>query len=308
MHTLRALLRALIPGCAALLLALPAAAKMKVVATLPDLGAVAQAVGGDLVEITTLAPPNQDPHYVDPRPSLILPLSKADLLIINGLQLEQSWLQPLLSASRNAELQPGGQGLLDASTFVQRLQVPQGAIDRAMGDIHPGGNPHYSHDPRQMARVALAIADRMSRLDPEHAAQYAAQGKQLAAALEAYAAEARTRFAALPAAKRRVITYHRSLVYLTDWLQLEDMIQIEPRPGIPPNPGHVAKVLQTMKGAGVKVILQEEFYPRKSSDTLARLVKGQVVMLPGGTQIAKGQTYLARIKATTEAIYAALSR
>lgn len=285
-----------------------AQAKLKVVTTLTDLAAMAQAVGGDLVEITNLAPPNQDPHYVDPRPSLILPLSKADLLIINGMELEKAWLQPLITTSRNSELQPGGNGLLDASIFVERMQVPTVAIDRAMGDIHPAGNPHYTYDPRQMRRVALGVAERMSRLDPANASQYATQANAFVAKLDTVIKTQRARFEAIPAQRRRVVSYHQSLIYLTSWLSITEVINVEPRPGIPPTPGHVAKVLQTMKGTGLKVILQEEFYPRKASDTLARLTGGQVVALPGGARFDDGESYVDRINRTAEAIYAAVSK
>ncbi|MFN3201280.1 MAG: metal ABC transporter substrate-binding protein [Bradymonadia bacterium] len=283
-----------------------ALAKLKVVATMPDIGAVAQAVGGDLVEITTLAAPNQDPHYVDPRPSLMLPLSRADLLIINGMELEKAWLDPLITASRNSELQPGSQGLLDASIFVKRMQVPTVALDRAMGDIHAAGNPHYSYDPRQMRQVALGIGERLSRLDPANAAQYAARGNAYVKELDAIITAERERFSKLPPEKRRVVSYHQSLIYLTDWLGIQEIINVEPRPGIPPTPSHTAKVLQTMKGAKLEVILQEEFYPRKVSDTLARLVKGRVVLLPGG--VTKGESYIDRIRRTAEVIYVALSK
>ncbi len=123
-----------------------AAAEIKIVATLPDLAALAAEVGGERVAVTALARPTEDPHYVDPKPSLLLPLSRADLVILNGLELEVGWLPPLLVNARNGAIQPGGPGYLDASTLVAtKLQVPAGRIDRAQGDIHPGGNPHFTH-------------------------------------------------------------------------------------------------------------------------------------------------------------------
>ena len=282
------------------------AAALSVVATLPDLGAIAKTVGGAAVEVTVLASGKQDPHYVDPRPSLMLPLRRADLLLVNGLQLEQGWLPPLIQGARNASIQVGTQGYLDASFFVQRLQVPTTRVSRAMGDVHPGGNPHFTHDPRQGARIATAIGRRMAQLDPAHAKGYIARAKALSTRLAKLVATQRARFAKLPASKRKLVSYHRSLGYLYQWLQLTEVATIEPRPGIPPSPGHTAKVMTTMRQTGVRVIAQESFYPRRVSQTLTRLVKGSVVVLPGGAK--PGETYEARARRTAEVLHAALSR
>ncbi len=284
-----------------------ALADLTVVATLPDLAALAHAVGGDDVEVTALAPPNQDPHYVDPRPNLILPLNRADLLIVNGLELEVGWLPPLQVAARNGRIQTGGPGYFDASTVVRRMDVPTGKVDRAMGDVHPGGNPHFLYDPRQARVIVGALATHMARLDPDNAADYArraaALDEQLAATAERHAA----RFAALPAEKRRVITYHASLTYLFDWLGIEAAQTVEPRPGIPPTPAHTARVLSTMKAHDVRLVVQESYYPRKTSATLARLVGGAVTVLPGSTRFDEGEGYLAHVDDIAERLYAALS-
>ena len=282
------------------------AVALNVVATLPDLGAIAKTVGGADATVTVLASGKQDPHYVDPRPSLMLPLRRADLLLVNGLQLEQGWLPPLIQGSRNTRIQVGTQGYLDASFFVQRLQVPTSRVSRAMGDVHPGGNPHFTHDPRQGARIATAIGHRMAQLDAPHAKGYLARAKALTTRLTKLAATQRARFSKLPATKRRLVSYHRSLNYLYDCLQLTEVATVEPRPGIPPSPAHTAKVMTTMRQTGVRVIAQESFYPRRVSQTLARLVKGVVVVLPGGAK--PGETYEARVRRTAEALYAALSR
>ena len=279
---------------------------LQIVATLPDLAALVQAVGGPHVHVTALATPNQDPHYVDPRPSLMLPLSRAHLLVVNGLQLEQGWLPPLIRGSRNSRIQPGTTGHLDASFFVQRLQVSTAPLSRAMGDVHPGGNPHFVCDPRASARVAKAIGERLAQLDPAHAAAYLAQTTAFVAQLTAIAKAQRSRFAKLPVPRRRIVSYHRSLPYLLDWLGLQEVATVEPRPGIPPSPAHTATVLTTMRQLGVTVLVQEEFYPRRVSQTLAKLVKGAVVVLPGGARFDRGETYVARLQRTTAALYAAL--
>lgn len=294
--------------CVGVLVPATAAADLSVVATLPDLAALARAIGGDDVEVTALAPPNQDPHYVDPRPNLILPLNRADLLVVNGLELEVGWLPPLQVAARNGDIQTGGPGYFDASTAVRRLDVPTGKIDRAMGDVHPGGNPHFLYDPRQARRVAAALATHMARLDPGNAAAYTRRAAAFDARLAALADREAARFAALPAAKRRVVTYHASLTYLFDWLDVEAVQTVEPRPGIPPTPAHTAQVLSTMKTRDVRRVVQESFYPRKTSETLARLVDGAVVVLPGSARFDEGEGYVAHIDDITERLYDALAK
>jgi zinc/manganese transport system substrate-binding protein len=263
----------------AVTIATPASAKVRVVATIPVLGAIAAEIGGDRVEVDTLAVPGEDPHFVDPRPNLILKLSRADLLIVNGLELEAGWLPPLQASARNGAVQTGARGFLDASGAVRRLEVT-GRVDRAAGDIHPGGNPHYLFDARAAAEVADQVARRLGELDPAHSGEYAGRGAVLSAALRDAAAGAAARARGLPAERRRVVPYHRSFPYLNEWLGLEEVATIEPRPGIPPDPAHVSAVLDRMRQTGARVILQEPYYPRKTPDTLARLAGGEVVVVP----------------------------
>lgn len=287
----------------------PASARVEVVATLPDLAALAMEVGGDLVHVTALARPTEDPHFVDPKPSLLLPLAKADLLILNGLDLEIGWLPPLLVNARNARIQPGGAGYLDASTLVpDKLQVPPGRIDRAQGDIHPGGNPHFTHDPRRAAEIALGIGQRLGALDPAHAADYTARATGIAAELRGLAKAARARFAALPEAKRRVVVYHDSWVYVIDWLGLTQVATVEEKPGIRPSPGHVAQVLKIMRERGARLIIQEEYYPRKTSETLTQLASGELSVMRGGTHLEKGETYATHAREIADLLYKELSK
>lgn len=289
-----------------LLLPAPAFAALHVVATLPSLAALAREVGGADVTVQALSSPRQDPHYVDARPNLVVQLSQADLLIVNGLQLEAGWLPPLLQQARNAKVLPGAAGHLDASTVVQKTGVPQGKIDRANGDIHPGGNPHFLFDPRAGARIAEAMAAALGRLDPAHAANFTSNGAKVAARLHQIATAQTARFDALPGGKRALVAYHESLPYLVEWLHLKQVATLEPKPGIPPNPQHVAGVLQAMRSAGVKVLVQEEFYPRNTAQTLAGLIQGKLVVLPGGARFADGQTYSAHVQALADALYDAM--
>lgn len=290
---------------AALTAAGPAHAALKIVATTPDLAALAAAVAGDGAEVTAMAAETQDPHYVDARPNLVLPLSRADLLVVNGLGLEIGWLPSLLANARNARIQIGAPGHLDASAHVTRLGVER--ADRAKGDIHPGGNPHFMHDPRSAAAVATALGERMAALDGDGAAGYRARATSLAKKLRYLAQRERDRFAQLPAERRRVVAYHASLVYLLDWLGLEPVATVEPKPGVAPDPAHVAAVLKTMKRTGAKVIVQEPYYPRKTSETLAKLAKGDVAVIPGGARFRQGERYLARVLRTSKVLHAALS-
>lgn len=282
----------------------PAHADLDIVATTPDLAAVAKAVGGKYATVKAMSSPNQDPHYVDPKPSLTLMLNKADMLVINGLDLEVGWLPPIQTNARNPKVQTGGSGFFDASQFVKRQGVTD--ADRAKGDIHPGGNPHYMHDPRSAARVARALGDQMARIDTDHASDYKANTEKFIAQLESAAKKETQRFKKLDAKKRQVVSYHESLVYLFDWLALEQVITVEPRPGIAPNPGHVAKVLKTMRSKHARVIVQEAYYPTKTSKTLARMAKGEVAVIPGGTNFQGGETYIERVERTAGEIYDAI--
>ncbi|MCO4762086.1 MAG: zinc ABC transporter substrate-binding protein [Myxococcales bacterium] len=280
---------------------------VKVVTTLSDLAALAKAVGGADVQVTALVPANADAHYIDARPNLMLPLSRADLVIVNGLQLEVGWLPPLLRNSRNGKVQRGAPGYLNASAQVKRLQVPVGKVSRSMGDVHPGGNPHFTHDPRAAIQIVQAIAKRLAKLDPPRAAAYQRRAQQWTKQATAFVAAQQARFAKIPAKSRQVVAYHQSLVYLFDWLHLRQVTTVEPRPGIPPNPGHTAKVLTTMRSLGARIIVTEPYYPNKVSKTLARLAKGAVVTIPGGTRFPN-ERYLQRAERAADAIHAALVR
>jgi zinc/manganese transport system substrate-binding protein len=237
-----------------------------------------------------------------------LKLNKADVLVTVGLELEDAWLVPLVKQARNARIASGGKGLVVSSNHVDLLGVPKGKVDRAEGDVHPGGNPHFYFDPRRAIRVAVALRDRFKELDAKNGAAYDANTIAFVTEAQKLVIAQRNRFKKLPAGKRRVVTYHKSLAYLLDWLELNSIETVEPKPGIPPNPSHVARVLKTMKGAGVGVVIQEEFYPRKTSDTLAKLAKGKVAVIEAGTRFDDGQSYIAHIHKVTEAVYEALSQ
>lgn len=278
--------------CASLLclLALPARADLKVVTTVPDLAALTQAVGGDKVTVTPLSLPTQDPHFVDARPNLALTLNRADLLIAVGMELELGWLPTLQVGARNARIQSGNPGFLDASQFVKVLDVPAGTVDRSQGDVHPRGNPHYLYDPRAALAVARGIAGRLEQLDPKNAATYQANLEKFSAELEKARADWEKRLAGLRGAP--VISFHRTTIYLADWLGFSAVGFLEPKPGIPPNPSHVAKVLTQGRQQKVRFIVQEEFYPDSTSRLVASKIPAPLVLIPGGADFRGGETYL----------------
>ena len=257
--------------------AAPAAAQLRVVTTTEDLAALAREVGGDRVNVTALARGYQDPHFVEPKPSFILAVNRADLLIAVGRELESAWLPTLISSARNARVQPGAPGFLDASQNVRILDIPVGQITRAMGDVHSQGNPHYWLDPTNGRRIAQSIRDRLSQLRPADAAHFAARydafDKRLAAA------EARWDAAMAPYAGAKVVTYHRSWPNLMERWKLDVIGYVEPKPGIPPSPSHTLQLISAMKAQQVKLIIVEPYFDRKTPQAIATQTGGLVLDL-----------------------------
>lgn len=278
-----------------------ASADLRVVATTADLAAVAREVGGSRVQVTALALPTQDPHFVDARPNLVLPLARADLLLAVGLDLEVGWLPTLQQGSRNRAIQTGARGYLECGSLVERLEVPTGRVDRSMGDVHGGGSPHYMLDPRRAVAVARGIASRMAELDPAGAARYRDGAEAFARSIDEARAGWERRLSSLRGAK--VVAYHRSFGYLADWLGFEVVEHLEPRPGIPPNPRHVAQVLSTARARGVRLVLQESYYPDHTSRMVAEAISARVVRLPAAPSFRDAESYgafMARVVAVLE--------
>jgi zinc/manganese transport system substrate-binding protein len=279
-------------------------ADLNVVATVPDLAALTKEIGGDKVSVTALSLPTQDPHFVDAKPSALLKLNKADLLIAVGLDLEIGWLPTLQTGARNAKILVGGSGYLDCSQFVHVLEAPAGAVDRSMGDVHPGGNPHYLYDPRSAARCAKGIEAKLAALDGGNQKLYAKNLASFLAKLDT--ARKGWEQAMAPFKGKPVITYHRSWSYVIDWLGLVELANLEPKPGIPPSPSHVVDVLKLARAQGAKVVLQEAFYPDKTGALCAAKLGGSVVKLPAGADIAGGETYIEHVGKVIDALVAAL--
>jgi len=289
------------------LVASHAYAQLRVVATLPGLAAIASEVGGDHVRVEALASPSEDPHYVDARPNFVVNLSRADLLVACGMELEVGWLPPMQVQARNTHIVVGGRGYVEASQFIIPIGVPTGRVDRSMGDIHAGGNPHFLYDPRAAAQVAFGLGERMALLDPDNADAYRTNAQRFAQALLLYADEAAQRFSELPSTRRRLVSYHDSFVYLAEWLELDVVGHVEPRPGIPPDPGHVAATVTLMRSLSVPLIAQERYYPTGTSETIARMTDAQVVVVASSPDFSRGETYLEHISRLVDQLYGAMA-
>jgi ABC-type Zn uptake system ZnuABC Zn-binding protein ZnuA len=285
----------------------PAAAALRVVTTTEDLASLAREVGGDKVTVVAMARGYQDPHFVDPKPSFILEMSRADLLIVVGRELEIGWLPPLMTSSRNAKIQPGGNGYLDASATVKILEIPTGQVTRAMGDVHPQGNPHYWLDPANGRRIAQTIKNKLGQLSPADRAyfdqRYADFDKRLAAA------ESRWDAAMAPYKGTKIVTYHRSWPNFMERFGLNVIGYVEPKPGIPPTTSHTIELINEMKKQGVKVIVVEPYFDSKTPQSIAKQVGGEVLVLAPSVGGSKEATdYIKLFDYDIATVVAALKR
>ena len=265
-----------------------AEAKLRVVSSLQDFASIAQSVGGDRVETFALAKGYQDPHFVDAKPSFVLQLSRADLLIVAGLELEIGYLPPMIDQSRNTKIHPGNPGYLDASVGCNILQRPTGQVTRAMGDVHPYGNPHYWTDPENGRVVARAIAARLSQLDAAGAATYQKNLAAFEQRLTQKEAEWTAKMA--PYAGTRVVTFHDSWPNFAKAFKLNIVGHVEPKPGIPPSPSHTLDTINLIQSQKVPVILVEPYFDKKTPNYIADKTGAAVVTLfpsVGGTDAIK---------------------
>jgi len=267
--------------------ALPARAQGKpnVMTTTEDLASIAREIGGDRIAVDSIARGYQDPHFVEAKPSFILKLQRADLLVVVGRELEIGWLPPLIQQSRNARIQPGANGYLDASLQATILEIPQGQVTRAMGDVHPQGNPHYWLDPVNGKIIAQAIAGKLSQLRPNDKSYFDQRVTDFTNRLNE--AEKRWLATIAPYKGLKVVTYHRSFPNFTERFGLDVIGYVEPRPGIPPSPSHTLELIQEMKRQNVKIILVEPYFDLKTPNAIGRGTGARVVVLApsvGGTK------------------------
>ena len=251
------------------------AKNLNVVTSTTDMAALTQEVGGDKVRVESIAKGYQDPHFVEAKPSFLLKLRQADLLVTVGLQLEIGWLPPLITQSGNPKIQVGANGYLDASQFAEILDIPTGTVTRAMGDVHPLGNPHYWLDPENGRRVAKGIAEKLGELDPADANYFQQRFQDFDKRLTA--AEQKWDAAMKPYHGRKVVTYHNSLPNFAKHFGLNVIGYVEPRPGIPPTPSHTIELIGLMKRENCKIIMVEPYFDLKTPNSIARESGAQVV-------------------------------
>ncbi len=257
---------------------LRADSKLNVVATTQDLASLAEEVGGDRVSVEAIARGYQDPHFVEAKPSFILKLYKCDLLVLVGRELEIGWLPPLIQQSRNSKIQVGAVGYLDASIHAKILEIPTGQLTRAMGDVHPQGNPHYWLDPENGHVIAKDILSKLVELRPADRGYF----EQRLADFEKRLSEAERRWEEIMAPYKGVdlVTYHRSFPNFTDRFGLDIVGYVEPRPGIPPSPGHTLDLITEMKRLNVKLILVEPYFDLKTPNAIGRETGAKVLVFP----------------------------
>ena len=284
----------------------PACAKLNIVATTPDLASIAREIGGDRIELTTLAKPTEDPHFVDAKPSLIVKLNRADALIEGGAELEMGWLPRLLDESRNPRLAAGAPGHVLCSQGVPLKEIPS-TLDRAKGDIHAAGNPHYLVDPVNAKIVAQNIAAAFCALDVKSADAYRANLKQFTDALDAKLREWHKQLE--PFKGREVVAYHNSWLYFGERFDLNIDLFLEPKPGVPATPRHLANVILKMKANKVRAILVDPYLDRRTAETVAGKTGATVVdvtQFPGGVKGTEGG-YIALLDYLVNAVTRALA-
>jgi len=277
------LARALVAGALLLLYgnATFAAKKIFIVTSLPDLASIAQEVGGEYVKTFSIAKGYQDPHFVDPKPSYMIKLQKADMFIQVGLDLELGWVPPLLDGARNPDILPGGKGYVDASANVPLLEIPVGDPTklRAQGDIHVYGNPHYWLDPLRGKIIAENIYRTLVKLHPEYADAFSRNLEAFKQKIDQKTEEWHQRMK--PYEGTKVVAFHNSWPYLEERFPFDIEIFIEPKPGIPPTPKHLVRVIRTMKEKDIRVIIIEPYYSKKAAELVAAKTGAVLVELAG---------------------------
>lgn len=281
-----------------------AGAKVKVVSSIPDFAQIAREVGGDRVETVSFARPTQDPHFVDARPSFVVDLANADLLIYAGAELEVGWLPPLIRAANNSRILPGETGHLNVATVVPLKEIPPGTVDRSAGDVHPIGNPHTWIDPRNGLRIAIAVTQRLKALDPEGGEMYEVNVRDFAQRLGDKMR--RWKEALEPFEGAKIIVYHKSWIYFAEWAGFSEVATIEPLPGIPPADSDLTALVDAHRSTGVRLVLGESFYPSDRIDFVADQLGARALILPVMTGAGGTTTYIELIDEIVNRVVAAL--
>lgn len=272
---------------AVLLVAQPALAALNILACEPEWGALAQELGGNKVKVYAATTALQDPHHIEARPSLIARARNADLLVCTGADLEAGWLPLLQTQSGNAKIRVGQPGYFEAVAYVARLEVAQ-RVDRAQGDVHPGGNPHIHLNPYNIEKIAAALAERLAQIDSGEAAHYQQRARVF---LERWRqATSRWEKEAAPLKNMPIVVYHKDLSYLNHWLGLREIGQLEPKPGLPPTTAHLSELLARLANNPAKAVVSSAYSDPRAGAWLAERAKIPAVTLPftvGGSDRAK---------------------
>jgi zinc/manganese transport system substrate-binding protein len=249
-------------------------AKLEVAATTTDLAALVREVGGDAVEVFAIAKGTQDPHQVEAKPSFMVKLRNADLVIAQGLELESAWIIPLIRGARNPKLL-AKEGLYELGAELDPLEVPKGDVSRAEGDVHPGGNPHFQLDPIRLGKAALLISKRLGELDPSHKDFFEKNAGKFQASMVNKTREWQARLK--KTGLKELVTYHKNFTYFCERFELRCEVQLEPKPGIPPTTSHLLDVVAQMKARKIKLVLIENFYEDSVAPKLKQEIPNVVV-------------------------------
>jgi ABC-type Zn uptake system ZnuABC Zn-binding protein ZnuA len=281
-----------------------AARKLRVVATIPDLKSLTEAVGGDLVEVDSLTRGTQNAHEAEVRPSMMLKLRRADAVVENGLDLD-AWADVAIEGSNNPSIMRGARGRIEISRGIEVLEVPASRVDRSMGDVHPRGNPHFSLDPGLAPIITQNIVDGLVRIAPEHRAAFEANRKAFLTQLDQRMAEWMKVMAPLKGAK--VVVYHPDMIYFLTRFGLVQVGMVEDRPGIPPSPQHLVNLIRAMKDEQVKVVLVEPWNDVKLANRVAEEAGARAIVVASSVGAVKGaDNYLAAIDYNIQALAKAL--
>ncbi len=287
-----------------LLVAIPASAQVRVVATFTDVADIVKQIGGRHVQVSALARPQDDFHLVTPRPSMAVELSRARLFVRVGMDLDL-WADDLLAGARNSSILRGAPGYVDCSVRVKKLEVPTGRVDPSMGDIHVYGNPHYLFDPANAKLAAKEILEGLKRVDPAHTQDYENSYAAFVRKVDEHLK--RWQSALAPYRGAPVVVYHKSLPYFLQRFGLQELATVEPKPGIPPSPGYLREVIARMKAANCRVILMEHFRPRRFADAIARETGAKVVVLPAAVGAEGTTDYFSMIDAMVNRVASAVA-
>ncbi len=265
-------------------------AKLNVVTTIPDLRFIADQVGKEYISVESIAKGTQDPHAIEAKPSFMVKVSRADLVVAIGLDLEMGWLPSIILGSRNPKIKSGSSGYLEVGALVQPLEVMHGEVTRADGDVHPAGNPHVTLDPLRAGQVAIFLAQRLGELDPTHASLFKQNAEKFKADLEVKTKIWKARIE--KSGVKAVVTYHKTFTYFLDRFKIENPAILEPKPGIPPTSGHILKVIEIIRDQKVPVVLIENYFDPTVTQKISQSVKVRSAVVPVSVDGASGMNSL----------------